>query len=94
METLETSVASLIKNYYLIQEADECVGDIYTADPNHMMVVNALILAALINGLDTDIIEALRKIFQVIYDTNFKLLDSMVQRLDNTPLTSQPYDHL
>ena len=37
METIETGVTSLIKNNYLITEADEFVGDLYNKDPGHMV---------------------------------------------------------
>ena len=93
METIETGVASLIKNNYLITEADEFVGDLYNKDPTHMAKINALILAGILNGIDPDILKNLAEEFKNIKTNNPEFLNQVAKTLDNTPLTTQFHEH-
>ena len=93
METIETGVASLIKNNYLITEADEFIGDLYNKDPVHMAKINALILAGILDGIDPDILKSLAEEFKNIKTNNPEFLNQVAKTLDNTPLTAQFYEH-
>ena len=93
METIETGVASLIKNNYLIIEADEFVGDLYNKDPIHMAKINALILAGILDGIDPDILKSLAEEFKNIKTNNPEFLNQVAKTLDNIPLTAQFHEH-
>ena len=93
METTETSVASLIKSDCLITEADEFIGDLYNKDPDHMAKINALILAGILDGIDSDILKSLAEEFKNIKINNLEFLNQVAKTLDNIPLTDQFHEH-
>jgi len=93
METTETSVASLIKSDCLITEADEFVGDLYNKDPVHMAKINALILAGILDGIDSDILKSLAEEFKNIKINNPEFLNQVAKTLDNIPLTAQFHEN-
>lgn len=93
METIETGVASLIKNNYLITEADEFVGDLYNKDLVHMAKINALILAGILDGIDPDILKSLAEEFKNIKTNNPEFLNHVAKTLDNISLTAQFHEH-
>ena len=59
-----------------------------------MAKINALILAGILDGIDSDILKSLAEEFKNIKINNPEFLNQVAKTLDNILLTAQFHEHL